>query len=513
MANLHFCMAFIFLLTSFVAVAQENTLWCGTNSHHHSIIMERLTENKATLHHTPISFRNTRYVPIKFHLMARADGSGMIPQERVLQLLCLLNEDFEPLGMQFYIKDGFNYILNDLAYEEHSSNLEVLSFHKRTDALNIFIPEDATPPNQSGPGVVLGYYDPSNDWLVIDKGEIGKSGLTVPHEMGHFFSLPHPFVGWEDQPWDVNIHGNPVNQQTSPDGQTPVELADGSNCENAGDKICDTAADYLFGFGWENCNFSTSVEDRNGDVLNPDEKLWMNYFFSCNDDDYYFTDMQQQLMLQDLDSDRRAYLRPGYTPNQSIITTAPTPLSPVEEEELPFYNSINLGWSEVESADAYLLQIALLPTFSGALIVYNEVVNGTNQTVETLDSNRTYYWRVLPFNELYTCTDYSSTGSFKTGGERSTLSNELVGAFELLKNPLSTNEPIQISIQANADFEGNLKLYNMNGQEVRQYGKRSFNRGTTATYDFPTDNIATGIHFLCLDTGSDILYKKVLIHP
>ena len=513
MTKLHFCMPFIFLLTSFIAVSQENILWCGTTGHHQSIIMERLTENKVALHQAPVAFRDIQYVPVKFHLMAKDDGSSMVPKERVLQLLCLLNEDFEALNMQFYIKDGFNYILNTLAYEEHSSNLEVLSFHKRNDALNIFIPEDANPPNQSGPGVVLGYYDPSNDWLVIDKGEIGKSGITVPHEMGHFFSLPHPFIGWEDEPWDADIHGELVTQQTSPDGQTPVELADGSNCENAGDEICDTAADYLFGFGWDNCNFTPTVRDRNGNELDPDEKLWMNYFFGCNDEDYYFTDMQQQLISQDLNSNRRAYLRPGYTPNLNIVTDVPTPLFPIEEEALPFYNSVNLSWSEADNADAYLLQIALLPTFSGALMVYNEVVNGNNQIVESLDSSRTYFWRVLPFNELYTCTSYSTTGSFKTGTERSTLSNELIGAFELLKNPVSTHEPIRISIQSNADFEGNLKLYNMNGQEVRQYGKLSFSRGTTNTYEFPTDNIATGIHFLCLDTGSDILYKKVLIHP
>ena len=98
----------------------------------------------------------------------------MVLQERVLLQLCLLNEYFEELNIQFYIKDGFNYILNDQAYEEHSSATNVLSFHKRDDALNIFIPEDANPPNQNGPGVVLGYYDPVNDWLVIDKGEIGK---------------------------------------------------------------------------------------------------------------------------------------------------------------------------------------------------------------------------------------------------------------------------------------------------------------------------------------------------
>ena len=349
-------------------------------------------------------------------------------------------------------------------------------------------------------------------WLLI-KEKSGKSGITLPHELGHFFSLAHPFVGWEEQPWDVNIHGSTVNQFTSPDGQTPVELVDGSNCETAGDKICDTAADYLFGFGWENCNFSTTVQDRNGDVLDPDEKLWMNYFFNCNDEDYYFSEMQQQLIQEDLSSNRRAYLRPGYTPNLTVITDTPTPIFPTNEEELPYYNAINLSWTEVTGADAYLLQVALLPTFSNQLTIYNEVVNGTNQIVESLDSNRTYYWRVLPFNESYTCSDFSSTGSFKTGAEESTISNDLIGAFELLKNPVRLNEPIQITILANAAFEGEFHLYNMNGQRVKQYGKQNFDIGTTTLFEFATDHIATGIYLLSLDTGSDVLHKKVLIHP
>ena len=48
MTKLHFRIAIICLLASFVTVAQENTQWCGTVGHHQHIILQRLTQNKAS---------------------------------------------------------------------------------------------------------------------------------------------------------------------------------------------------------------------------------------------------------------------------------------------------------------------------------------------------------------------------------------------------------------------------------------------------------------------------------
>jgi len=334
--------------------------------------------------------------------------------------------------------------------------------------------------------------------------------LFRSHEVGHFFSLSHPFVGWEPEPWEESIHGNPVDQFLAPDNQTPVELANGSNCFNAGDEVCDTPADYLFGFGWNSCNFDREVRDINGELLEPDELLWMNYFFNCDVDQYYFSDMQQQLIQQDLNSNRRSYLRSDFTPSLNPVEGVPEAISPKEGEQISFFNSVNLSWTEVAGAESYLLQVSLLPNFSGSFIAYDEVVNGTSLVLEGLEQDRTYYWKVRPFSAYQTCIDFSESYSFDTGSDISTQGNDQVSAFEVLQNPIRSNQSIQLKIQANEAFSASLRLYNTQGQVAREFGEPAIVAGENEL-NLPIGDLATGIYFLALDTDAGLLTKSLLI--
>ena len=500
----------IVLIGSAPSFSQPMQNWCGTIGEYQQALVERLERNKAALHNSPVAFRDIQYVPITFHLIAKSDGSGMVPKQRVLDQLCLLNEDYADLNIQFYLRDGFNYLLNDELYENHSANTTLLNLSTDDQAINIFLPQDADPPNQVGQGVVLGYYSPAQDWLVIDKDEIGKDGLTFTHEMGHYFSLLHPFSGWEPEPWDLGTHGAEVELVVAPDGQTLVELANGNNCNSAGDRVCDTPADYLFGFGWDNCNFNQSVFDRSGTPLNPDEKLWMNYFFNCDEDDYYYTDMQQQLILQDLESDRRAHLRNGTTPSTTPITETPEGIAPINDEKINIYNAVNISWSEVPGASNYLLQIARLPTFSTPVVIYDEVINGTSHTIEILEPNIKYFWRVRPFSAYRTCTDFSGVYSFDTGEDATTQSNDLVTAFIVEQNPVENRSNINVFVQATEAFTGKLSLYNMAGQEVSTFGDRDFQLGENRLQLMP-GSLPNGIYLLVFDTSAGLMTRKILI--
>ncbi|MCB0569331.1 MAG: zinc-dependent metalloprotease [Phaeodactylibacter sp.] len=493
------------------ATAQQNYFRCGTVGEDAAIIQQRLRENKAAMQNNPVISRDFKYVPVKFHLIAKTDGTGMVAKNRVLDELCILNEEYAEVGIQFYIKGGFNYIYNNTVYSNHQATQNtVMTFQRDNAALNIFIPENADPPNQAGPGVVLGYYSPAKDWLVIAKSEVGIPGLAFPHEMGHFFSLNHPFYGWDYDPWDQSLHGNPVMMTTAPDGITPVELANGSNCETAGDEVCDTPADYLFGFGWDDCNFTTDVRDRNNQQLNPDERLWLNYFFGCNVDDYYFTDMQEALMIQDYYSNRRNYIRSGFTPSLTEITEAPTLEFPANTEQLDYFNSVQLDWSDVPAAEAYLLQVSLVPTFSSGLTVYDEVVYGTSKVITILSANRTYYWRVRPFSAYRTCTNFSSTHSFKTGSLVGVQDNNLTASVNISPNPVSRGQELNVSIRSAKTFDSELALFSMAGQRVRQYGPLSIQAGANQ-FSLSVSGLNAGVYLLAIDSPEGKMYQRIVV--
>lgn len=484
---------------------------CGITPEDAQVITERLLENKAALASGLITERGTVYIPVKFHLIGRADRSGRISPSRVLDQLCALNEDFEPVGFQFYLKDGMNEIFNNTVFDNHSATQNtIMEFQKDNNAINVFIPDNANTGNSSGQGQTLGYYSPFKDWLVLKKGEVGAGKSTAPHEFGHFFGLPHPFNGWDFETWDEATHGNPVTRLVAPDGTTPVELANGSNCNTSGDYICDTPANYGFGFGWANCSFTAQVRDRNGDLLEPEERLFMSYFLSCPRDEYFFSEDQISLMNADYQTPRRARIRTGHTPSLAAIDETPQLIAPINSTILDNYNAVNISWEPVSGAQAYILQIARLPTFSAALVVYDEIVYGTSKQIETLQANTNYFWRIRPFSSYRACADFSAAGAFTTGGLVSANDQSLVELFQVSPNPLSSGNELRLDLTAKQSFEAQIVLYNAAGQEVQQMGSFRIAQGAN-TFQLPTANLAPGLYFLALSSEQGRQFQRLVI--
>ncbi|NET38880.1 MAG: hypothetical protein F6K19_44030, partial [Cyanothece sp. SIO1E1] len=428
--------------------------------------MRRLLKNKQALINNPISPREIRYVPVKFHIVSKTDGTGGVAEAQVFDMLCTANADFADLEMQFYIKDGeFNYINNDAIHNlildsNHPQSTinpliiqNIMNSNRDFAALNVYMVRDIIL-NANSAGNVLGFYSNDRDWVVMLNNEVRGSSITLTHELGHFFSLPHPFNGWESDPYDPDKHGNPV-QANSP-GFIPTEKMDGSNCTIAGDRICDTPPDY--NFAGISCNWTEEILDPDGTLVNPEEKLTMGYF-PCDKDDYFFSEMQKQLMIQDLADSERDYLVTDPNLVTTVLEANTELIFPANDEQLTYYQGLELEWSAVPGATQYLVEIDRLPTF-----VFQKqsfyVRDANFLELNNLEANKKYYWRVKPYNDYSTCQPFTLAKSFTTGESPTAVQNiDFVSKWVLSPNPLTNSQDINLAFAAEKAFQGNISFF------------------------------------------------------
>jgi hypothetical protein len=491
---------------------------CGTHpgSEGFELLEARLISNKRAVAEGTASARDVSFVPIKFHVGARADGSGRISVNKVLDQLCELNEDFEPYDIQFFLAGGqINFINNTAFYENHSATQNsIMAIQRDPRALNVYVVESANTGESPGGGVTLAYYNPqsSRDWIVITKAFIRENDATLSHEIGHFFSLMHTFNGWECGAYNTENENAPTTASCSTGQFTYfTERVNGTNCENAGDRVCDTPPDYNNGLGWGGCDFSLNVLDPQGNPIDPQESNYLSYFLSCPDDEYFFTPQQEDLINADLNSFGRNYLRLDPVPTVPVISseTVTTTIFPAQDETTDFYNSVNFQWEPVSGATAYYLEIDRVPTFTVSPIQL--IVFGNSKVVEGLDDDKTYHWRVRPFNAMSGCARSSDRVSFRTGTEiTSTTAPSFVEEFSVYPNPVFGQSDVQVRLNSEKAFRGQVAMLDITGRPT----------GIQRTYDFNVgeqqmslniDGLTSGIYLLQVESEAGRLTQKVVI--
>lgn len=509
---------------SFLLAIQSNyaqlSKVCGTSASEFNIVRDRLIQNKTYLKENKdiATSRNAiTYVPIKFHLVGEDDGTGRIEINRVLDQLCILNETFEEFELQFYLKDGINEVNNSGIFGTVSTGRESLDmqFERDRQAINIWILDDATPTNTILEGRVLGYYEPSLDWVVVDKDFVNGDGFTLVHELGHYFSLLHPFHGWGDEgapPYDETYEGKPA-PFFAPDpnfarDRILTENADGSNCEVAGDMICDTPAEYLYFTALDNsrCRYSKPMLDPKGDQIAPDASLIMGYFLEgCVN---RFTPEQVALMKADLQTNRRRELRANTPPPTSEITDKPTLTDPIDRKVTANYNKVQLQWAATPNATSYIVEVDRVPSFNDGSIRLS--TNNTSIVIEDLlEPGRNYFWRVKPYNAGYTCAVASSTERFETGLATAVRTINSINNWEINPNPVHRNGNLFTTIEASTSFEANLNIYNLTGQLIYQ-STRHFATGKTSI-NIPTETLPSGVYIVQLANDKGINNKKLIV--
>lgn len=286
---------FILLLSLFFST-NVYSQFCGTK------ILPEQAENLNRLHSrqrsavTQINHDEITFIPIKAHIVRRNDGTGGLTEIQLEAAIENLNTRFEYANMKFFLYEGVNLINNSRHYDFSWWNEDELAApNDVANVINIYFVNTIEHGTICGYAYLPGYYD-----RILMAYECTIDGNVLAHEVGHYFNLYH-------------THG-----KSSGFGFTD-ELVDGSNCETAGDDVCDTPADPGLGSFNVNsqCTYTGSATDSNGHRFVPQVRNIMSYSpIHCAD---LFTEGQYIRMTHAL-VEYRNYLN---TYTEPIIITDP----------------------------------------------------------------------------------------------------------------------------------------------------------------------------------------------
>ncbi|MFZ1256021.1 MAG: hypothetical protein WAR77_06680, partial [Saprospiraceae bacterium] len=331
---------------------------CGSSLEDNLLIKQRMLENRAEWQGKLIQRGGApSYVPVRYWLVARADGTGRLPFKNVIDNLCALNKIYASLNMVFYLKETVNWD-NQFVFDDPTSTLGQAYINQKMqtnkNAINIFTANVA---NASDLGV-LAFYRPQGDYVVSNKLYVSSNGTTLAHELGHYFSLAHTFVGWENDKYDeltmscskptpILIGGGFLVEYV--DRNKPGTNPSKKNCQEAADGFCDTPADYNLGLGFQGpgCVYTGCAKDPDNVKLDPDELNLMSYFLNCIKQ---FSTEQGDAIVKDYVSSGRNYLRnPVYTPKPEITDQVNYNYPNANTAPLG-YDTVYFDWDDVPNA-------------------------------------------------------------------------------------------------------------------------------------------------------------------
>jgi len=453
-----------FSLLALFSTAQNNS--CPTVLSETQIQKLKAFQQKLDQGEVILNKKAMQFVPIKIHIVGDKKGVGYYPISFLLQTICELNTRFIPTGFHFYLSSNVSYINDDELYQGNSDAIwNRAEDFKDPEAVNIFF---------HGAGMQwCGVYFGGVDVIFIKNACQLSNATTLAHEIGHFFTLPHTFSGWEG--------GNiPFN----------IEKIDGTNCRNAGDGFCDTKADYV-GERWS-CPLGKNLKDPNNVLFKPDSSLYMNYALdACHS---RFSNEQMLAMQNDL-KDRKIALT-----NVNLTNLpAPTKISPLPGATKLNANEVTLSWNAVPGAFAYHVQIARFGNWE--YLNFDKLVYDTS-AIADLFGEWQYAWRVRAITAANTCTSFGVVDTFSTfelPAGMQEMGTEKFGA--VYPNPVQAGENIQIKTIIGTE----VILYNSLGQAIAKIEPN----GKT---QLDLKIAEPGMFFLVFKSEENSYVKRLVVH-
>jgi len=466
-------------------MAQQN--YCGTDmtAQDYKKIMELQGNNMEPVINK--SGQLTYYIPIKFHAIGDNDGVGYHSKRTILTILCELNDDYNYIGFHFYLYGDIHYI-NSTTY--NNGNVSgMFNKHNVDKAVNVYIALDAV----SGTNSVCGYYTGGyNDAVVMAKSCAGIGDKTFPHELGHFFYLPHTFSGWE-------YGGTPSNP----------EYVDGRNCSTAGDEFCDTDADYLY-WRW-NCPYTGNIKDPANVTIHPDETLFMSYASDhCVN---RFSTEQKSRMIYVVYYYRNELISHPDPDITSVGTT--TLISPSDDETDIPQNYIVFEWDSVPGATSYHLVASRFNIYSDTKLALDIITSETSFVAldEDFDLYKNYKWMVKAFTNGNTCASYTNTFSFRTGDAImppiGINENEEIQNLVVYPNPLTQGNNLKVQLSSSTTFITDAYIYDVTGKLI--YSQEIIGSTNSNNYSLDTGKLPLGIYLLRLEVADQSYQRRFII--
>ena len=219
-----------------------------------------------------------------------------------------------------------------------------------------------------------------------------------------------------------------------------------------------------------------------------------------------FSEEQIQAMRANLFDEKPSFLydQTVRSPLQSGDFTVSTPLN---NEVVPYFDAVTLEWEPIEGASLYHVEIT--PNAAFSFVLYSYVVDASFLTTSDLKPNRTYYWRVTPFNRQYTCTTSSDIYSFMTNDVTDIPIIEGLLNFTVMPNPVNAGEEIQLHFGMDRRMELNINLYSLTGQLLDSVLFEAFSGNNK--FSWSRSAFPPGMYFIGLESGRGKHFEKIII--
>ncbi len=492
----------LLILVCFICgVTNAQSHICGMSAQEQVHMDEIFT--RAGIDPTSITKRGDKlYIPMRFHIVSDDNGKGGVSYGSILNQLARLNDDYASHNFVFYLKDNYNFgtLKNSIVTNNPRDNETILNGKRDTKAINVYVVKNIGG-SGVGTGIVLGYYSPTNDFLVLMQSEADKSSNTLSHEVGHFFNLRHTFNGWESEPYEEALHGNPCLLSFAPGSNIQVETVDMKNCKVAADLVCDTPPDFNFGLTAGNCIWGKSIKDKNGDLIVPMKNNQMSYFSDCPE--FVFTKGQEDRMRTNYGNFQRSYIKSTYVPITDTLPPTSKIITPINNSKENVYTSVYFEWED-QKASTYLLEIK--STTDNKFIW---VQGKTNYTATDLLPNKNYFWSVRGFHDGYTNTT-SPVTRFITGNLM-TATNDFdeIDAVNVYPNPVKINQKISFDLSTKSGGGFKINLEDINGKIIQN---KEINL-TSGTHQIFFDEVASvaGVYFIKISNDQNFVTKKLIV--